>query len=304
MTDSSSPSGIGATGPRASGCPVCARRLTPDERFCPACGTALSSAASGRRCGSCGAPVAAAVRFCGACGVELDGTLGGMPDTREYAVADARGGCSVARLDDDGKAVSRFPLRVGETTVGREGADLEFAGDAFQSPLHAVLIVRNGAVSVRDLGSRNGTWVFITEPHRLIDGDRVLIGSQLLLYRRLGYPGPRPPEQDATRRMGSLLPSADIACLIQLRADGSERDVLHLSPGRTVMLGREGGAWNFPYDPSMSSTHAEVRSEDADFVIADLGSRNGVALEVRGEVPLPRDATLMIGDTLLRVEQP
>ena len=94
-------------------------------------------------------------------------------------------------------------------------------------------------------------------------------------FRRLGYPGPRPPEQDATRRMGSLIPGADIASITQLRSDGSARDVVHLSPGRTVTTGREQGDWQFPYDPSMSSLHASVRSEDADFVITDMGSRNG-----------------------------
>src|SRR5207237_244860 len=74
---------------------------------------------------------------------------------------------------------------------------------------------------VRDLGSRNGTWVFLEAPHRLLDGDLLLIGSQVIRFRRLGYPGPHPPDADATRRMGSLIPSADIASLTQLRSDGS-----------------------------------------------------------------------------------
>ena len=54
--------------------------------------------------------------------------------------------------------------------------------------------------------------------------------------------GPHPPEHDATRRMGSLIPSADIARLTQLRSDGSERDVCHLSPGRHLTVGRERGS--------------------------------------------------------------
>ena len=40
-------------------------------------------------------------------------------------------------------------------------------------------------------------------------GDLILLGSQILRYRRLGYPGPRPPEQDQTRRLGGLAPAAD-----------------------------------------------------------------------------------------------
>ena len=108
----------------------------------------------------------------------------------------------------------------------------------------------------------------------------------MITFRKLGYPGPNPPELDATRRLGSLTPSADIARLTQERADGSTRDSIHLSPGRNVVIGRDTGDWIFPYDPSMSSTHAEVRSVDADLVIADLGSRNGTAMAVRSEVHL------------------
>src|SRR5690348_18220671 len=84
----------------------------------------------------------------------------------------------------------------------------------------------------------------------------------MIRFRRLGYPGPHPPDADATKRMGSLIPSADIASLTQLRSDGSARDVVQLSPGRDIRIGREEGDWVFPYDPSMSSKHAVVRSEE------------------------------------------
>ena len=171
------------------------------------------------------------------------------------------------------------------------------------SPLHAKVTVSDESVTLRDLGSRNGTWLFITGPHRLVDGERILVGSQILEYRRLGYPGPHPPERDATRRMGSLVPSADIACLVQLRADGSDRDVFHLSPGRNLRLGREEGDVTFQYDPSMSGSHAEIRSEDADFIVADLGSRNGVALSVRGSATIEAGRRMFLGDKMLRLDQ-
>jgi pSer/pThr/pTyr-binding forkhead associated (FHA) protein len=209
----------------------------------------------------------------------------------------------LAMLDEGANIVGRFELPQGETTVGREGAELEFPDDVFMSPLHVKLTVRESRITARDLGSRNGTWLFISEPHRLVDGDRILIGSQILEYRRLGYPGPNPPERDATRRMGSLVPSADIACLSQLRADSSVRDSIHLSPGRNLRLGREEGDYTFAYDPSMSGLHAEVRSEDADFVIADAGSRNGVAVSLRGTVELQPGFRLLVGDKMLRVEK-
>jgi pSer/pThr/pTyr-binding forkhead associated (FHA) protein len=207
-------------------------------------------------------------------------------------------------MDDAGHDVERFERAAVDTTVGRVDGDVRFPDDPLLSPLHARLSWEARGLVVRDLGSRNGTWVFLQAGHRLVDGDLLLIGSQLMRFRRLGYPGPHAPESDATRRMGSVAPSADIASLTQLRSDGSARDVIHLSPGRDIHIGRERGDWTFPYDPSMSAQHAVVRSEDADFVVLDQNSRNGVAVAVRGEVLLNHGARVLTGDKLLRVEFP
>jgi pSer/pThr/pTyr-binding forkhead associated (FHA) protein len=207
-------------------------------------------------------------------------------------------------LSELGEVTEQHSLAGVETTLGREGANIEFRDDPFMSPLHAKISVADDQYILRDLGSRNGTWMFITEPHRMNDGDLILIGSQVLLFRRLGYPGPQPPESDATRRMGSLVPSADIARLVQLRSDGSQRDTMHLSPGRNLGIGRERGDWIFTYDPSMSGLHAEIRSEDADFVIVDADSRNGVAVSIREKVILEPGTRFLIGDKMIRLEAP
>jgi pSer/pThr/pTyr-binding forkhead associated (FHA) protein len=200
--------------------------------------------------------------------------------------------------------VARFERKSTTTTIGRTEGDIRFPEDQFLSPLHSKLSWEEGQLEVRDLGSRNGTWVFLEGPFRLTDGDLILIGSQVLRFRRLGYPGPHTAEADATKRMGSMTPSADIASLTQLRTDGSSRDVIQLSPGRDVHIGRERGDWIFPYDPSMSAQHATVRSEDADFVLVDDHSRNGVAIAARGVMTLQHGSRIMVGDKLLRVELP
>jgi pSer/pThr/pTyr-binding forkhead associated (FHA) protein len=214
----------------------------------------------------------------------------------------AKAPVQLVQLAEDGTKGNKYSLVGEETTIGRAGADITFADDVYMSPIHALLLWKDGKLSIRDLGSRNGTWIFLEGPHKLVDGDLVLIGSQLLRFRRLGYPGPNPPEADATRRMGSLVPSADIASVAQLRADGSVRDVFHLSPGRDVAIGRDKGDWPFPYDQSMSGSHAAIRSEDADFVLADAGSRNGVAVAARGDVALRKGSRILVGDKLMMIE--
>ncbi len=309
--------GAAAAGPV---CSKCGHAVDATMPFCSHCGAKLAPAPAGAAaeaaaagpdttCASCGAPIASPeYKFCPICATPLRaaGQAGSPHAATEVFTAKraAQPPVQLALAAEDGTRSTRYPLVGEETTIGRSGADMSFADDVYLSPVHALLLWKEGKLSIRDLGSRNGTWIFLEGPHKLVDGDLVLIGSQLLRFRRLGYPGPYAPDADATRRMGSLLPSADIACLSQLRVDGSVRDVFHLSPGRDVKLGRDAGDWSFPYDPSMSSQHAVIRSEDADFVLADAGSRNGVAVAARGDIPLKKNSRVLIGDKLLVVEMP
>jgi len=290
-----------------SACNFCGRQNETGAQFCTDCGKPLTKAAAiGLVDPPRFSPVTPGTRFCGTCGAPLhdpgDGAPGGgsrlTPDTQiDYTH-------TLVLVNDTGNEVQRFERRQPATTIGRQEGDIRFPEDAFLSPLHAKVSWEEDRLEVRDLGSRNGTWVFLEAPYRLVDGDLVLIGSQVIRFRRLGYPGPHAPDADATRRVGSLVPSADIASLTQLRTDGSSRDTIQLSPGRDVHIGRERGDWIFPYDPSMSAQHATVRSEDADFVLLDDHSRNGIAIAARGAMTLRDGSRIMVGDKLLRVELP
>ncbi len=286
-------------------CPFCGALADGGQPFCPHCGRRLTAPHSGPVCARCAAPVTPGgeARYCATCGAPLATPPPAL--TRTSPSAPRSGGAiALVLLDETGTVLQRFDGRVPDVTIGRQEGDLRFPDDPFLSPLHAKISWERDRLVVRDLGSRNGTWVFLDGPHRLADGDLLLIGSQVIRFRRLGYPGPHAPEADATKRMGSLIPSADIASLTQLRSDGSARDILQLSPGRDVQIGRERGDWTFPYDPSMSGVHATVRSEDADFVVIDADSRNGVAVAARGDVPLRHESRILVGDKLLRVELP
>jgi len=292
---------VGPSTPMPGTCPFCAAEIPQSLPFCPHCGRRLTAPDSGPACARCYTPLVPGTKFCAMCGAPVS------PSTTTSRPALDQGNDYRFTLiveDDVGKELQRFERTNVDTTVGRGDGDLQFPDDPFLSPLHARMSWESRGLVIRDLGSRNGTWVILQAPHRLVDGDLLLIGSQVIRFRRLGYPGPHPPDADATRRMGSLAPNADIASLTQLRSDGSARDVIHLSPGRDVHIGRERGDWIFPYDQSMSAQHALVRSEDADFVVLDQNSRNGVALAVRGDVVLSNGAKVLTGDKILRVEFP
>lgn len=300
------PRGASATpaGAQPARCPSCGRRVNPSLPFCGHCGTrtGLAASAGAAVCPSCGGGYSPGIdRFCAHCGTKVP--IGGDASPTVALSAQARdAGPRLSLLDGSGGVAQSYVVDRGEAIIGRADGDIRFPDDVYLSPIHAQFAVRDGELWVRDLGSRNGSWVFLDGPYRLQDNDLLLVGSQMLRFRRLGYPGPHPPEIDATRRMGSLVPSADIAVLAQLRADGSARDSFHLSPGRAVIIGRESGDWVFPYDQTMSGRHAEIRSEDGEFILADAGSRNGVAVAVRGERTVRRGQRVLVGDQILRVD--
>jgi pSer/pThr/pTyr-binding forkhead associated (FHA) protein len=273
--------------------------------FCGYCGGRISLIAEAK-CAQCGASYTKGVDlFCARCGHRVGQRVSVEIASAGTQVIDAGRLAAMPKLSllgDSGEVLQSYTLDRGDAVLGRGDADISFESDHYMSPLHARLEMRDGQLFLRDLGSRNGTWLFIDGPTRLTDGDLVLVGSQLLRFRRLGYPGPHPPEVDSTRRVGSTVPAVDIAVVEQLRADGSCRDVVHLSPGRSIVLGRETGDWIFPYDATMSGKHAEIRSEDSEFFVHDANSRNGVAMAVRGERAVKRGQKLLAGDQILRVE--
>jgi hypothetical protein len=80
----------------------------------------------------------------------------------------------------------RLPLRPGETILGREGEGVVALPSASVSRQHAALIVEGRAARLRDLGSKNGTFVDdlrVEGPVILRDGAQLRFGTLNVTYR-------------------------------------------------------------------------------------------------------------------------
>lgn len=73
-----------------------------------------------------------------------------------------------------------YPLRDGDSLMGRVAGDVSFPGDGYVSSRHAVVSIRDGRAFVRDIGSSNGTFVRLASEARVEPGDLLLFGEQLL----------------------------------------------------------------------------------------------------------------------------
>ena len=86
----------------------------------------------------------------------------------------------LVRTSPDGRSET-IPIE-GRVVLGREGADVAVEGDRFVSGRHAEVEALGDQVVLRDLGSRNGTYLRLDRPIELRHGDVIAVGRQLLRY--------------------------------------------------------------------------------------------------------------------------
>ena len=86
-------------------------------------------------------------------------------------------------------AEGEVELRPGENRIGR-ARDCRVRLDySSVSRYHARILVADGAATIEDLGSKNGTTVggtIVRSPRRLADGDAIAVGSITMLFRFVG----------------------------------------------------------------------------------------------------------------------
>lgn len=103
---------------------------------------------------------------------------------RQWLVlGDDTGRPSLMHYDAAGQRTGVHELKPGNTIIGRQSPDLTIApDDGSLSRRHVAAVVQDGRVSVKDLGSGNGTYIKVSSPMLLSDGDRLHLGRQVLQF--------------------------------------------------------------------------------------------------------------------------
>lgn len=256
--------------------------------------SAWPAASRGSRiCTTCSTVVAEGFKFCPSCG----SAVSSVAATGSMRAA-SPSGKTVGRLvliRPDGSEGGSHPLTEGENLIGRETGGL-FEADGYLSPRHAELVLNAAGLVVRDLASLNGVFVRISGEEELFDGDILRIGQELLRFDVIGAPQPL---EDGTEILGSPNPGywGRLAVIVARDLDGMAWPLL----GDAVILGRERGDIIFPEDGYVSGSHARFSASDGRFYVTDLNSSNGTFLRVRGERPIASGSQLLMGQQLFRV---
>ena len=209
----------------------------------------------------------------------------------------------LVQVNRDGSDGRSFFLPDSQITLGRDEGDLRFEGDAFLSPIHARLELRDSGLWIVDLGSVNGVFLRVYGAAAVFPGDTFLLGHQLL--RLDNAPTPREGEmtRQGVRVFGTPLDPA--WGRLTLLADGGVPAETYFLRAAQVTFGRESGDILFPSDAFISRQHAQITMGVQDghvtVTLADLRSANGTYLRIRGQAPLKVGDMFRIGDQLFRV---
>lgn len=233
----------------------------------------------------------------------------------------------------------RFELIGTVIGIGRDPAADVSVADPAVSGTHAQIAEHDGSLYVRDLGSRNGTYVngtLVSIPHLLADGDVIHVGETDLTFGSTGRavsgpapsaspspaalpadapPGPAatppPPAPAPSTPPPEPVPSTPTSGPAEFRLVVRSGPLVGLAFTLTppaVSIGRSPDADVALTESTVSWQHARLTPHGVAWTIADLGSTNGTTvdgerIEPNREIPIDPGAEVRFGEITLLFER-
>jgi class 3 adenylate cyclase len=198
----------------------------------------------------------------------------------------------------DGSAGTEHAFQHAAMLLGRLEGDLVFNHDLKLQPLHARLSISSGQMFVETI---RGSSVFLSlvGPYRLEDGDVIKMGEHMFAFHaHVNEIENAAATGTKIRDLVRMLRKSP-AEFVSLDADKKCYPIAE----EQVTWGRTKATYMFADDPHMSRSHARVYYRGEDFILEDMGSRNGTFLKVREKAPVPAGAILSLGGQLFRVNR-
>jgi len=218
---------------------------------------------------------------------------------------------AILTLLDDGRRIrgEEIRLRADRTVIGRTTGEVLIPHDAGISGKHAEIVRKreNGHYrwSLRDLGSRNGTFVRVSRA-RLSHNQELLIGGTR--YRFDAAPQGAPPAageessdpaRDETRpwqtvseaELSKLIPS-----LVELTPQGEGQRFLLENPENVIGSRPHESDVVIPEDPFISPAHCRIRvSGRQRWTLENLNALNGVWLRIES-IAVDKEGEFQLGE--------
>jgi pSer/pThr/pTyr-binding forkhead associated (FHA) protein/S1-C subfamily serine protease len=208
-------------------------------------------------------------------------------------------------IQQDGK---EHPITAA-TVIGRASdCSIQIEKDGV-SRHHAQLEIAEGKAVLKDLGSRNGTFVNgrrIDAPTELSDGDQIRIHQTSFAFKTTAPDSAAPTAMfEGASGEGVLQTKTyeSIQLLALVRSDtGAE-----IGLNRSIQIGRaETNDIPLPKDSNASQTHAKIDLVNGQVVLTDLNSRNGTwvnGVRIATPVYIKHGDKIQIGNTVFRLRE-
>jgi len=184
----------------------------------------------------------------------------------------------------------RWELKGGLALIGRDYKAAISLTDPRVSHAHAQISQQGNEFYLRDLGSRNGTWVNnrqVSVPLSLKDGDQIKVGDTALTFRSANASQSAAEVKEETaapQRLAELIGRSGTALGLEFQL---------IDPPLTV--GRDPASDVGLNEPTISRWHAWLTQEADVWYVTDTGSRNGTFVNGKQLAPNER-APLTDGD--------
>jgi hypothetical protein len=199
---------------------------------------------------------------------------------------------------------ARYRLPAGGATLGASKASILLTEDPYLSPLHASIVVRDGALFLRDEGSPSGVYVSIPGQEALAPGALFCAGARL--FRYVGaLPAPAPVAGRPTP-YGAPTPAGQALYLVEEVLVGGRAGRAVVTGGPLLTIGQAGCDLSFPQDESLAGRHCELTPAPAGALLRDLSGALGtfVRLPTGGERALRVGDRVRLGTHVVQVEPP
>ncbi len=195
----------------------------------------------------------------------------------------------------------RFRLGANGAQVGRTKGVILFPEDPFVSPLHAVLLIRDGKLFVRDESSTSGVYVSIANQETILPGGSFCTG--LRLFRYVGAIEPTAPWNKVDVQVyGAPLPNGQVHYAIEEVLLGDRAGRCIATPGPVLTIGQGKCDFSFANDEGLAPRHCEVAPLPTGAMIRDLSAGLGTYVRITGERALKPGDRLRIGQQTLQIE--
>ena len=210
-------------------------------------------------------------------------------------------------------AISRFRLHVvrsltggpdvyapkGDTAMlGAEGA-IALQGERFCHPREAAIRHKDGRFWLEDFEAGNGVFLRIKQTVEVGFGDEFIVGDQLLRIEKNPVPNDG-PDLGPTYFYSS--PKWVSSFRVVQVFEGGAPGACVVAHGTTLQIGSAIGDLVFGSNPLVSEQHCLIEEQAGVIILADLGSRTGVFVRIKGEQELVHGDELLIGRTRLLLD--